>query len=253
MQTIHDAISAHDFEKAKRMLAAEPGQLELQNELGQTPLHRAVWEEQTDIASLFLDAGADVNAIDSSTGNTPLHYAGSVGSPIELAELLLRHGAKLETRNRASETSLLTAAINNPEVAAFLISRGAYFDLNSAVYLGDIDRARELLQEDPQLHRVPKPGLLLDTAIMRRSKEMLKLLLEHGIDPNKGRPPLFSAVESEINRPSQDLEVIQLLLDHRADVRCRSEGMSILTFLHQFPPEGTTKVEALLKRYGAQK
>src|SRR6266446_3342323 len=115
MESIHDAIQAHDLDKLKRILMDDPSQIDLRNSLEETPLHRAVWEGQEEMASLLIEAGANVNSIELNDKNTPLHYAAqsgrryseAPGPPATLAELLIRKGADIERLNRAKETPLL--------------------------------------------------------------------------------------------------------------------------------------------------
>jgi ankyrin repeat protein len=124
--------------------------------------------------------------------------------------------------------------------------------LNSALFLGDANRVRALLEEDPHLHRVVFPGLLLDTALQRCSKELVELLLAHGVDPNKGVPPLFTATVMALNDPAGDIATIRLLLEHGADINQRSDGMSILELVGNFKSKNKRKVVALLKKHGAK-
>lgn len=69
----------------------------------------------------------------------------------EMIDLLLDAGANLNERTRwwAGSFGVLDAA--GPELASYLISRGAKIDIHSAARLGMIDRVREFLAGDPQL------------------------------------------------------------------------------------------------------
>src|SRR5262249_53704028 len=133
-------------------------------------------------------------------GDTPLHYAAYEDRPSETAELLLDRGSHLERTNDAGETPLVIAGTRgNMEVGNVLLRRGAHVDLDSAALLGDADRVRELVEADPHLHGLRRPTLVLDLALRRGQKEIIKLLLGHGLDPNSGRPPLLTAVEMALN------------------------------------------------------
>lgn len=61
------------------------------NTMSVEPLHSAAAADQTEIARMLLDAGADPNAVQEG-GFTPLHAAGQNGNA-ELASLLLERGA----------------------------------------------------------------------------------------------------------------------------------------------------------------
>jgi ankyrin repeat protein len=77
---------------------------------GQTPLHRASYDNQIKTAKLLLDAGADVNAKDI-VGWTPLHYV-SYNKLIEIAVILLERGADLEAKDEDGKTPLHLAKSN---------------------------------------------------------------------------------------------------------------------------------------------
>jgi ankyrin repeat protein len=62
------------------------------NWLGITPLHRFAGRDDTDSADLFLQHGADVNALDEELYTTPLGYAAKAGK-INMVQFLLKKGA----------------------------------------------------------------------------------------------------------------------------------------------------------------
>lgn len=61
-------------------------------EMGRTPLHQAVWNNNIDIATLLLDRHPSVNDTSDRAGLTPLHLAIERGH-IDMAKLLLERGA----------------------------------------------------------------------------------------------------------------------------------------------------------------
>ncbi len=70
---------------------------------GWTPLHEAITLRRTDLISLLLSFGADVNRKENQLGRTPLHIAGSVGS-IFIAKLLLEQGAETNVKDKEGMT-----------------------------------------------------------------------------------------------------------------------------------------------------
>jgi ankyrin repeat protein len=62
------------------------------NWLGITPLHVFAKKDDTESAEIFLEHGADINAIDDEFYSTPLGYAAKYGRK-RMVELLLSHGA----------------------------------------------------------------------------------------------------------------------------------------------------------------
>lgn len=87
-------------------------------------------------------------------GQTPLHFASS----IEIAEYLLDHGAEVDARDidHESTPAQYMAAVwpRRPEVARYLIGRGAQTDILLAASLGDLELVRQHLDEDPDSVRI---------------------------------------------------------------------------------------------------
>lgn len=72
-------------------------------------LHLAVFENAVDVARTLLDLGANVDASSGdSYGQTPLHGATS----IEMADLLLKRGANVDSRDRFGATPLFRAVVD---------------------------------------------------------------------------------------------------------------------------------------------
>ena len=82
-------------------------------------------------------------------GQRPLHFAAN----IEIAEYLLEHGAEIDARDVDHESTaaqyLTAIRPRRPEVARYLLSRGAKSDILMAAALGDLELVREHLEEDP--------------------------------------------------------------------------------------------------------
>jgi len=80
------------------------------------------------IVTNLLKRGACVNSkIANSTGLAPLHYAAQEGN-IEMAKLLISHGADVNVLDNYNGTPLHDAALYSAEMAQYLIERGA--DMN---------------------------------------------------------------------------------------------------------------------------
>ncbi len=80
-------------------------------------------------------------------GKRPLHYARS----IEIAEFLLDRGAEIDALDDDhSSTPAQYLVGDSPQVCRFLLSRGARSDLLMAAALGDVERARRHLDDDPR-------------------------------------------------------------------------------------------------------
>src|SRR5258706_1256425 len=108
------------------------------------------------------DKLAEMLAIDTSLidakgidARTPLHCAGTVA----VAALLLGHGARIDARDEDHDSTPAQWRIGeSPEVARFLLERGAKADIFLAAALGDVALAERLLAQDRGClaHRIGK-------------------------------------------------------------------------------------------------
>lgn len=114
--TVHAAARLGMIDKLKEMIAADPALVHARGGDGQTPLHFA---STIEIAGYLLDQGADIDARDVDHESTPAQY-------------MLR---------------------SRPEVARYLIERGAKSDILMAAALGDSDLAKKHLRDDPECIR----------------------------------------------------------------------------------------------------
>jgi ankyrin repeat protein len=94
----------------------------LQNDSGHTPLYSAVIGRRAlDIPRRLLEHGADPNLC-SNSHSSPLHKASSRGW-LEVARLLLSHGAKVDAKDRGGRTPFQLAA--SIEITKLLLEHGA--------------------------------------------------------------------------------------------------------------------------------
>lgn len=75
---------------------------------GNTPLHRAAWQNKAQAAEVLLDRGADIEAKDGDHGATPLIYC-AWRANLDTARLLLDRGATIDATNKYGETALKIA------------------------------------------------------------------------------------------------------------------------------------------------
>ena len=95
-----------------------------------------------DVARLLLEHGADVNARNKDSV-TPLHIAAGEGH-VDVARLLLEHGAYVNARSEYGLTPLYYAAVNGRlDVARLLLERGADAGARDDKGRTPLDRARE--------------------------------------------------------------------------------------------------------------
>src|SRR4051794_15513023 len=120
------------------------------------PVHEAA---QAGLAGKLAEMlGSDPSLIDAKgiDARTPLHCAGTVA----VAALLLDHGARIDARDEDHDSTPAQWRIGeSPQVARFLLQRGAKPDIFLAAALGDLPLAQKLVSEDRAClsHRIGKP------------------------------------------------------------------------------------------------
>ncbi len=101
---IHGYARAGDLARLTEDLAENPGDLNLPDDTGLTPLHLAASYCHADVVTLLLDKGAKIN-VTSQDGATPLHLAAQEGCA-DVANLLLQRGANVNARDKQHRTPL---------------------------------------------------------------------------------------------------------------------------------------------------
>ena len=200
------AIREHDLEKLRSLLDADPVLLRTGDRRGNQPIHWAVMTRQPDAIDELLARGADLNA-KRPDGARPIqltngdyHFRGWRDVPDDWP-------------------------VTPAQVLAHLRARGAYVDICTACHTGDLERVKELLDQDPSLaNRVSEyvtyylgSGAPLRNAAAAGHLEIVKLLLERGADPNLPEPgiaphghALYSAAANGHH------EIARVLLEHGA-------------------------------------
>ncbi|MDE2663331.1 MAG: ankyrin repeat domain-containing protein [Gemmatimonadota bacterium] len=169
---------------------------------GLTPLLHAVRQGYVESAVALLDGGADINRVSASDGTSPLVMA-AINGQFDLALLLLERGADPNLASELNGVSPLWAAINARWQPRTRFPQPQERPLQSANYL---EVARALLDAgaDPN-HRITRhPWYMVYTGCGNRNcglvdtngatafwraayatdVEAMKLLVEHGADPN---------------------------------------------------------------------
>jgi ankyrin repeat protein len=138
---------------------------------------------------------------------------------------------------------------NNLDIARMLVSRGATYDLTVAAALGDLQRVRRILDDDPSRIRETRPcgRRPLSAAVEFWNDDIARLLLERGADPTWDEPaaPRGTALHSAAARGS--LDMVRLLLEHGADP---NEDIDSAASPMAFA--ATAEIRALLQSRGAR-
>jgi ankyrin repeat protein len=162
-----------------------------------TPLMKACWDGEQEIASFLIDNGADVNATDND-GETPIYSAIKRDRP-ELTQLLIEKGAKVNIKDSRQFSPLtIAAAAGSDKIIELLVNAGA--DLKTETY-----------------------GLTsLMFAISAKKLDTVRLLVKLGAPVNQvssmsGQTALFSAIYSA------NSEMVQALIDLKANVNFKTK------------------------------
>lgn len=159
--------------KAVERLLKEGANANTRDVLSLRPIMHAARNGSTEIMRMLLDRGADPNV--KSQGFTPLGIAALNGFHY-VAELLIKAGARLDTKGDNGFTPLMNASLMNHKRTVEV-----------------------LLRHDPDMELTNREGMTaLSIAASEGHTESLEAMLKHGVDPNlidrNKNPPLFWAV-----------------------------------------------------------
>lgn len=119
-----------DHQGFVQLFIDEGADMQAQNDVGQTPLHKAVKAAARGSAEVLLQNGANPNAKDFNEA-AAMHLAFETASPMPLLELLLRYKADPNTQNIYKNTPLMLTAVWNLDssFARLLMQNRALVDL----------------------------------------------------------------------------------------------------------------------------
>ncbi|MGH9768536.1 MAG: sigma-70 family RNA polymerase sigma factor, partial [Blastocatellia bacterium] len=238
-EAVAAAIRERAPEKARRLLDETPGLLHAGDGRSNQPIHWAVMTRQLDIIDDLLSRGADINA-QRQDGARPIH---------------LTNGDYHYRGWRDVPEDVLTTP---DDVYRRLVFRGADVDIGMAAVKGDLERVRELLDQDPSLvNRVSDYGSYylgcgapIKNAAAGGHIEIVKLLLDRGADPNlpeEGIAPRGHALYSAVY--NRHYEIAKLLLEHGAYPNPEVESSADAVFIAIM--NGDLRMIDLLASYGA--
>jgi ankyrin repeat protein len=157
---------------------------------------------------------------------------------------LLNRGAEVDRKNKSGKRPIHIALELEPKrgydpppdakkqaIAGMLLARGAVYDVWTACALGDFDTVEALLNDDPEAAKTyDRPdyypgadGYPLVVAAYYGHLEIVRLLLEHGADPDTPYDQYNGYHVAECGAPllwactNNDYEIAKLLLEHGAN------------------------------------
>jgi len=195
---IRKAIAARNIARIAELVKQNPAHAKATDDDGNTPLHRVAEGDWTDANRQCVDEwiklGADLSAR-NGLGYTPTDLT-----------LFGNHRWPIARRPR-------------PAMTGYLLAKGAAYTINLAAALGDLDGVRNYLERDAKFANFQEANLKrpLSCAAEFGHTTIVKLLLEHGADPNAPEAveyrtyPLYAAAKG------RNLEIAKALLAHGAD------------------------------------
>lgn len=196
------ACTASDIQQVKALLEKNAAMVNAQNDVGETPLWRAVvaLHPNEELVKYLLEHGADVEG-GKKWGESPLHGAAGRSSK-RIVELLLEHGAKVNARSRYGRAPMSFAAWRNrTEVADALLAHGAEINVFEAAALGKTKNLEEFLRADAKaVNATDDQGLTpLHWAAFNGHAEAVRFLLARKADrfvlDRRGYSPCAAARE----------------------------------------------------------
>jgi ankyrin repeat protein len=181
--------------------------------------HEAARAGLTDLLADFLARDSSLIDAKGMDGRTPLHCAGTVA----VAKLLLDHGAQIDARDEDHDSTPAQWRIgDSPEVARFLLERGAKPDIFLAAALGDVLLAERLISDNRGClaHRIGKLPEFPPVGYEGRGGTIYQWTLRfnsypHQIALMKGHQAMFDFLYAESDTATRLL--VNCLLARRAE------------------------------------
>ncbi|RYP16576.1 hypothetical protein DL765_005037 [Monosporascus sp. GIB2] len=198
-----------------------------------SPLHAAVEKEQLDTVRLMLNGSVSLETREEKDFATPLLVASSTRNS-KIVELLLRHRADVNARDRNNRSALHRCQDNTGGTA---VAQLLHDHESRTFHVDDLDGYKKAA-----IHMASEMG----------NVKMLRWLLKHNANVNAigpgGCTPLMLAIEAGLPFEKKEM-VIGILIENGADPQIQnSKGQTAMGVA-----KGRKRVQALLKKHGDAK
>lgn len=235
---LKEAIIARDSRKVGVVLRRQPDLVRASDALGNNPLHWSVITRQLGLIELFVKLGTPIDA-QRADGLTPLLQA--------------VNGAT-DYWYRATRARSHPSLRNTSVIVGNLLARGANYTISVAAAVGDLERVDELLRKDAGLARRldSARGSPLSYAAREGHLHIVRLLLEHGAEPNTPEDAAPDGRALYAACRGNHLQVAELLLEHGANPNAGVDSCGCcLTIGRVYHGDQAKPLQQLLRRHGA--
>lgn len=236
------ACAAGDLARVEAILRAEPAQARRLDAGGRSPLSYAAGEGRLEVVRRLLDLGAQPNQPETLCNHGGALFAACAGNHLEVARLLLAHGADPNAYSDSSGCCLAIVKDRHPDVCApmqdLLRQHGAFVPPYA---LSNAELAQAIAENGPAL----RDSQFLDTLMAHEDPGLWCLVMDQ-------RPDLIEQLcLSDIwsgHHPT-DPGIVRALVEAGLDIN-RPNWIG-RTFLHRAAEKGDLQAAALYLELGA--
>ncbi|MEM7453530.1 MAG: ankyrin repeat domain-containing protein [Planctomycetota bacterium] len=229
---IADAFRKRDVGLTEKLISKHG--IEVADARGNKPIHWAVMTRQVELIDKLLGAGTDINS-QRPDGARPLDLTNG--------DYWYRGWRDLHPHAPKDHIAIMD----------HLLNCGAFYDLTTACRRNDRNRVLEILADDPDAatrdadYSTWYSGYPLRSAAKAGNIELVRLLLDHGADPNRaehGLAPIGGCLYDAAQ--NGHYEVVKFLLESGADPDQEVDSSGCVLFA-----ANDERTRSLLKGYGA--